>query len=94
MKILTRQARETIKNYWVVGPKGAQRLTIAGYVRHEGYKTAESWGGDRCGCPDARCIGFHHYDATDCGCLPVLLDQYAQEIATGVRTITCAGGEL
>ena len=27
------------------------------------------WHGDACGCPDDRCIGFHHYGAEDCGCL-------------------------
>ncbi len=31
------------------------------------------WGGDACGCPDDRCIGYHHDGPDDCGCLPVLL---------------------
>lgn len=25
--------------------------------------------GDRCGCPDDRCIGYHHYEDADCWCL-------------------------
>lgn len=35
-----------------------------------------TWGGDACGCPDDRCIGFHHFGPSDCRCLPVLLEQY------------------
>lgn len=31
------------------------------------------WGGDACGCPDDRCIGFHHDGPDDCGCLRELL---------------------
>jgi|GEM_PF-2814645 len=36
------------------------------------------WSGDICGCPDSgRCAnGFHHYGEDDCGCLPVLLEQF------------------
>lgn len=33
--------------------------------------------GDRCGCPDSRCIGFHHFTEDDCGCLPALLRDWA-----------------
>jgi len=32
-----------------------------------------TWHGDACGCPDDRCIGFHHDGPRDCGCLPTLL---------------------
>jgi hypothetical protein len=32
-----------------------------------------TWQGDRCGCPDDRCIGYHHYGEDDCGCLQSLL---------------------
>ena len=31
------------------------------------------WGGDVCGCPDDRCIGFHHDADDECGCLLSLL---------------------
>jgi hypothetical protein len=34
------------------------------------------WTGDACGCPDDRCIGYHHDPHEECGCLRVLLDQY------------------
>lgn len=33
----------------------------------------DTWTGDVCGCPDSRCIGFHHHGPDDCGCLPALL---------------------
>lgn len=67
---MTEQAQATIH---------AAGVTIAGYVREQGYENG--WGGDRCGCPDDRCIGFHHLDETDCGCLPALLDQYVKRMA-------------
>jgi hypothetical protein len=35
------------------------------------------WRGDACGCPDDRCIGYHHYETEECGCLPVLLAREA-----------------
>jgi hypothetical protein len=31
------------------------------------------WHGDACGCPDDRCIGFHHDADEGCGCLAALL---------------------
>lgn len=31
------------------------------------------WHGDECGCPDDRCIGFHHDDTDDCGCITSLI---------------------
>jgi hypothetical protein len=85
MTALTKQARETIKNYWIdLGDKGIRHLTIAGYVRYQGYDSVAAWGGDVCGCPDDRCAnGFHHSGVDDCGCLPVLLDQYADGLRRG-----------
>lgn len=36
-----------------------------------------TWTGDVCGCTDSRCAnGFHHMGLTDCGCLPVEIEQY------------------
>lgn len=32
------------------------------------------WRGDECGCTDDRCIGYHHDEYEECGCLPVLLE--------------------
>lgn len=34
-----------------------------------------SWWGDVCGCPDDRCIGFHHDAQDECGCLRALLEK-------------------
>ncbi len=78
MSRLSREARETIKWYWA----GDSRLTIAEYVRH--HSPDGVWYGDTCGCTDDRCRGFHHDPDDDCGCLPVLLDMYAEPLA--VRT--------
>lgn len=32
------------------------------------------WYGDACGCNDDRCIGYHHDENDECGCLPALLE--------------------
>jgi hypothetical protein len=73
---LSRNAREVIK-YWYGDP-----VTIAGYVR---YRFPDGvWRGDSCGCPDDRCIGYHHDEDEDCGCLPVTLGEYTQAV-TAVR---------
>lgn len=48
-----------------------------GYVPPEGE--ALTWTGDVCGCTDSRCAnGFHHMGLTDCGCLPVEIEQYLE----------------
>lgn len=80
MSTLTKQARETIK-WWGWGP---ERVTIAGYTRH--YFGDHGWGGDRCGCIDDRCIGFHHEERDDCQCLPGWLDDYLKAIRSGEAT--------
>ena len=46
-------------------------VTIAAFVRS--WYPDGRWGGDRCGCPDDRCRGFHHEEHEECGCLPVVL---------------------
>jgi hypothetical protein len=66
---LSRSAREMIK-FWFGGP-----VTIAGYVRY--WFDDGVWHGDSCGCPDDRCIGFHHEGPDDCHCLEVTLGEYA-----------------
>ncbi|TDW91111.1 hypothetical protein [Kribbella sp. VKM Ac-2566] len=46
-----------------------------GYVPPAGQTL--TWTGDLCGCTDDRCAnGFHHMGLTDCGCLPVLIEDY------------------
>lgn len=66
---LSRHARDVIK-YWFGGP-----VTIAGYVRY--WYEDGVWRGDSCGCPDDRCIGFHHDRPDDCHCLENTLGEYA-----------------
>lgn len=38
--------------------------------------TDGQWHGDKCGCTDDRCIGHHHDEREDCGCLPALIQEY------------------
>lgn len=57
MTNLTTQAKDTLRGWGV---------TQAAWLR--AYPDC-----DRCGCSDDRCIGHHHTDETDCGCLSVLL---------------------
>lgn len=61
---LTDQAREQLR---------AAGISEAQWARENGFADGV-WGGDACGCPDDRCIGFHHDATGDCGCLPALLD--------------------
>lgn len=35
----------------------------------------DGWHGDRCGCPDDRCIGYHHDETEKCPCLAVLVGE-------------------
>ena len=37
------------------------------------YWAGDEWHGDDCGCPDDRCIEYHHGTEEECGCLPALL---------------------
>lgn len=62
-----------------------QRLEAAGISvaawsrRHHG---SSSWGGDKCGCPDDRCIGHHHEASEPCQCLPALIQDYETEASS------------
>ena len=64
---LTPAARHEIR--W-----GFEGATIAGYVRH--YFPDGEWRGDKCGCLDDRCIGYHHDEGDECGCLPSWVRDY------------------
>lgn len=49
------------------------------YVDEYGIKGR--WWGDRCGCPDDRCMDGHHHDPhEECGCLTVLAGQLADKL--------------
>jgi hypothetical protein len=43
------------------------------------------WHGDACGCPDDRCIGYHHDGDGDCGCLPALLIDWQAWLSAQAR---------
>jgi hypothetical protein len=47
-------------------------ITQAAWARTQGYSDGR-WHGDACGCPDDRCVGFHHLKNEECGCLAALL---------------------
>lgn len=51
----------------------AAGLTMAAWTRRHFGTAATSWRGDSCGCPDDRCIGYHHDAQDECQCLPALL---------------------
>jgi hypothetical protein len=67
--------------------------TVAGYVRH--YSGPDGiWYGDKCGCIDDRCIGFHHDSAWDCGCLAILLDDYLAAVEAELDRLEQADAEI
>lgn len=53
----------------------AANFTAAAWTQQHFGITATTWRGDACGCPDDRCIGFHHATWEDCRCLPALLSR-------------------
>jgi hypothetical protein len=50
-------------------------VSQAAWARANHYSSG-SWYGDACGCPDDRCLGFHHDEDEECGCLRTLLAEY------------------
>ena len=68
MTALNATAKETLRSYGVSQAALARR-----------YFTDGRWHGDACGCPDDRCIGYHHDGPADCGCLPAVLDEIRAE---------------
>lgn len=69
---LTRDAKSEIM---------AAGLTLRAYARSMQWAdNAEGrWYGDACGCPDDRCIGYHHEEGENCGCLTSLLARALDE---------------
>jgi hypothetical protein len=61
-------AKATLKDHGVSQAEWARRHFADG-----------RWHGDTCGCPDDRCIGYHHDAGEDCGCLHTLLRRAAEE---------------
>lgn len=73
---MTRPARRPL------GREARAELRDAGITPAEWARRHSSpdgtWYGDRCGCPDDRCTGYHHEAGQPCGCLRVLLDDFAR----------------
>lgn len=67
---LTTEARDALR---------AAGVSQAAWARHHGYADGR-WFGDACGCPDDRCIGYHHDAQDECGCLPALLGELRGEV--------------
>lgn len=65
---LNNEAREQLRAAGISQAEWARRNFCADGI----------WGGDACGCPDDRCIGFHHDEHDECGCLPALLAEDPQ----------------
>lgn len=66
MPKLSIAAKATIKDHGVSQASWARR-----------FFSMPVWRGDTCGCPDERCIGYHHDAAEDCGCLSSLITESA-----------------
>jgi hypothetical protein len=62
MTRLNSTARQELKSHGVSQAIWARKWFVDG-----------RWHGDGCGCPDDRCIGYHHSGPDDCLCLPALL---------------------
>ena len=63
-------------------------ITVRDWITYGGWLTAVTdeagdsrripeteWRGDECGCTDDRCIGYHHDEHEECGCLPALIQE-------------------
>lgn len=70
MTRLNYAARETLKD---------EGLTSRQWAQRHGYASAAEWRGDECGCPDDRCIGYHHDENDECGCLPALIRELRRD---------------
>lgn len=70
MTQLNYEARETLS---LAG------LTPSAWAKRHGYQTSKDWRGDECGCPDDRCIGYHHDASEECGCLPALIEELRRD---------------
>lgn len=63
-------------------------LTVRDWITYGGWLTdvtdeagnrewipETEWRGDECGCTDDRCVGHHHDEHEECGCLPALIQE-------------------
>ena len=52
----------------------AAGISVAAWAGHHGGSS--TWAGDKCGCPDDHCIGYHHEASEPCPCLRTLIREY------------------
>ena len=69
MSVLGRPARQRIAEAGV---------SVAEYVAAPGW-LLPGWHGSRCGCPDDRCLGYHHEADEPCPCLEGVLERLRSE---------------
>lgn len=69
MSTLGREARQTLKN---------AGITAKQWAIWNGQPDGK-WYGDRCGCIDDRCIGYHHDENEECSCMDSVLYWYWKE---------------
>ncbi|WGP08110.1 hypothetical protein [Brevibacterium oceani] len=58
-------------------------ISVAAWARR--HSGSSAWSGDKCGCPDGRCIGYHHEVSEPCQCLPTLIRAYETEQQANVE---------
>lgn len=68
---LSRAARSVIQ---------AEGITVRQYVDHHYGPDTARWPGDRCGCTDDRCDGYHHIEGEPCPCVEHLARHAAAAI--------------
>lgn len=83
MTKLNRQARSTLAD---AGITVRDWIAYGGWLKEDTDEAGNrrwvpetEWRGDECGCDDDRCIGFHHDEGEECGCLPVLIENRAKD---------------
>jgi hypothetical protein len=67
---LTLDAKDMLRDAGITQAAWARRFFADG-----------TWHGDDCGCSDDRCIGYHHDENDECGCLPAQISTYERELA-------------
>lgn len=66
----------TVRDWIAYGGWLKEVTDDAGYRR---WVPETEWRGDECGCSDDRCIGFHHDEGEECGCLQAIIANRAKD---------------
>ena len=57
---------------------GGWLTVVADKTGNRKWSPETEWRDDECGCTDDGCIGYHHDEHEECGCLPVLIQERAK----------------